>query len=176
MFAKYLKWRLLITGLTAIGITLGAELARAEGNCPPGYFPIGGQGVRGCSPIGSSGAAGGAGASGPSGRWLKTWGAVAVSKNGVGAATVGKKSKAEAQRSVVETCRADGGEGCRSVFTFRNQCYAITLGGPVAGNSIRSAETIELAETNAMAGCRNRGGEGCEVIGSACTEPIFIAY
>ena len=25
------------------------EVAFAEGNCPPGYYPIGGQGVQGCA-------------------------------------------------------------------------------------------------------------------------------
>ena len=27
------------------------EGASAEGNCPPGFYPIGGQGVQGCAPI-----------------------------------------------------------------------------------------------------------------------------
>lgn len=36
------------------------ENAAKEGNCPPGFFPIGGQGVQGCAPIpgANAGAAG----------------------------------------------------------------------------------------------------------------------
>ncbi len=29
----------------------------AEGNCPPGYYPIGGQGAVGCAPINNQGGA-----------------------------------------------------------------------------------------------------------------------
>ena len=53
----------------------------AEGNCPPGYYPIGGQGARGCAPIPSgapsSTSSGGISelpANSPTGRWIKTWG------------------------------------------------------------------------------------------------------
>lgn len=51
--------------------------ARAEGRCPPGQYPIGGQGVGGCAPIPGSGTGGVQ--SGPiaTGRWIKTWGAIA---------------------------------------------------------------------------------------------------
>ena len=34
------------------------EGASAEGNCPPGFYPIGGQGVQGCAPIWGSGSNG----------------------------------------------------------------------------------------------------------------------
>lgn len=48
----------------------------AEGRCPPGQYPIGGQGVRGCAPM----PGGGAGSNGvsprPTGRWETRWGAL----------------------------------------------------------------------------------------------------
>ncbi len=34
---------------------LGAHVAYAEGGCPPGSYPIGGQGVQGCAPIPGAG-------------------------------------------------------------------------------------------------------------------------
>lgn len=36
--------------------------ALAEGNCPPGMYPIGGQGVQGCAPIPAGGGGRGGGA------------------------------------------------------------------------------------------------------------------
>jgi len=61
---------------------LGAHVAYAEGGCPPGSYPIGGQGVQGCAPI--PGAGGGVSQQSPSprprplGEWIRTWGGVAV--------------------------------------------------------------------------------------------------
>jgi len=82
-----------------LGGSLTASDVYAEGNCPPGYYPIGGQGVQGCAPISSQPAAG-QGASvpapppRPSGEWIKTWGALAQSPASdlIGAAMDWKRS------------------------------------------------------------------------------------
>lgn len=65
--------------ILASSLILGvAYQAFAEGNCPPGYCPIGGQGARGCAPI--PGAASGSGTTAeiqlasPTGKWVRTWG------------------------------------------------------------------------------------------------------
>lgn len=68
-------WVLLASCLLLLG---GVDRAWAEGNCPPGYYPIGGQGARGCAPI-PGGATGSTGSSEirlatPTGKWTKTWG------------------------------------------------------------------------------------------------------
>ncbi len=44
------------------------SIALAEGNCPPGHYPIGGPGVMGCAPISGGGAAPAA-APTPIGKW-----------------------------------------------------------------------------------------------------------
>lgn len=49
-----------------------SHAAFAEGGCPAGQYPIGGQGVQGCAPIPSAGSGGGD--LRPNGRWIKTWG------------------------------------------------------------------------------------------------------
>lgn len=46
--------------------------AAAEGNCPPGQFPIGGQGAVACAPMPQSGSATPQ-ESRPLGKWIKTW-------------------------------------------------------------------------------------------------------
>lgn len=62
--------------LAAFIITMGAHAVyvRAEGNCPAGMYPIGGQGVLGCTPIPQSTQAA---PSQPSGHWVSQWGAIA---------------------------------------------------------------------------------------------------
>lgn len=58
-------------------LLLGAShVAFAEGGCPAGQYPIGGQGVQGCAPIPSAGSGGGD--LRPNGRWIKTWGAISI--------------------------------------------------------------------------------------------------
>jgi hypothetical protein len=71
--------------------------AVAEGGCPPGMYPIGGQGVQGCAPIpGASGASSQqlpAPLPRPTGRWHKTWGAMAIGRDGDTGVSKGKDSK-----------------------------------------------------------------------------------
>lgn len=52
-------------------------LAKAEGRCPPGQFPVGGQGMEGCAPIPGGGGDSGPAAPVPTGEWEMRWGAIA---------------------------------------------------------------------------------------------------
>lgn len=47
-----------LISLTLFSLTMSG-VAHAEGNCPPGYYPVGGQGVQGCAPIPNYGSSGG---------------------------------------------------------------------------------------------------------------------
>ena len=162
--------------LVIIAIIIGsnAELARAEGGCPQGMYPIGGQGVTGCAPM--RGTEGGAAAPRPVGRWLKTWGAIADSHNGLGAPITGAKSKAEASRRAVELCRSKGGIGCAVAFTYKNQCVAVVRVGAGQGNMYFGRATVEMAREAAGERCRQVGGTICQIILADCTEPLFIRY
>lgn len=59
-----------------VGTAWSIDSALAEGNCPPGFYPIGGQGVQGCAPIpgANAGATERAGASKPRMRYMDQWG------------------------------------------------------------------------------------------------------
>lgn len=53
--------------VACVDLALGAfrfcawtPIAKAEGNCPPGFYPVGGRGVQGCAPIPVAGTGGGA--------------------------------------------------------------------------------------------------------------------
>nr|WP_080376630.1 DUF4189 domain-containing protein [Stenotrophomonas pavanii] len=98
----------------AIVLALTSDLAWAEGRCPPGQYPIGGQGAGGCAPI----PAGGSGAESPrpTGRWIKTWGAIALSPSGASGASTGKKSKSLAAKEAEAVCAQEGASGCKVAF------------------------------------------------------------
>lgn len=73
----------------------------AEGNCPPGYYPIGGQGAVGCAPINNQG-----GRSTASHRRMgNSMGSSCEDKAtqtlGV---TAGEKSKSAARRTALDNC------------------------------------------------------------------------
>ncbi|HIE4562800.1 TPA: DUF4189 domain-containing protein [Stenotrophomonas maltophilia] len=87
----------------------------AEGNCPSGFYPIGGQGVQGCAPIpGAAGTAASPAAPAPArplGEWVKTWGAIAVSRatSDAGVST-GLRSKSAAEKNALSKCRMSGAQ------------------------------------------------------------------
>ncbi|MET0889157.1 MAG: DUF4189 domain-containing protein [Stenotrophomonas maltophilia] len=158
------------------------EAAYAEGNCPPGFYPIGGQGVQGCAPI--PGAAG-AGSSSvtpepprPTGEWIKTWGGLAGAIGGAeGGAAVGAKSKDEASRLAIQNCEKSSGRTCKVEFVYFNQCaVAVVSSLASTGTQYAGGPTIEAATTTALNACRSKGAKQCRTIYSACSEPIFRAF
>jgi len=81
---------------------IGVKQSAAEGGCPQGMYPLRGQGITGCAPMGGVTQPGGASAAG---RWLKTWGVVADSRNGIGAPVTGGRSRADAARRALDLAR-----------------------------------------------------------------------
>lgn len=160
---------------------------RAEGSCPPGQYPIGGQGVQGCAPI--PGAAGGQGAtsSRPTGKWETRWGAVAEDTSSLSTGTaVSYKSKREAAAAAVKSCEQAGGRKCKLRVAYYNQCVAIAdpttesrqrLGGADSESIHAAAETLELAKSNALKLCQAAGrGQDCSIVYSACSMSEFRAF
>lgn len=110
----------LIFGAAACMLFLGfPPVAGAEGRCPPGQYPIGGQGVGGCAPI--PGGDAGSGQTGPiqTGRWNKTWGAIAMASNGDVGVSVGKVRKADASNEALANCSQHGASDCKVTQTYR---------------------------------------------------------
>ncbi|SMR80805.1 protein of unknown function [Stenotrophomonas sp. yr243] len=185
--AKILGWegvmlrrytRRLCACLVLGGISLGAfqATAFAEGGCPAGQYPIGGQGVQGCAPIPG---AGGGDSTAPraTGRWIKTWGAISVSPDGKSGVAVGKRSKSEAEGEAMGQCVESGGQGCRASFAYKNQCVAAVVpSSGRGGTSFGGGETVEKAAELANSVCRKGGGEGCHSVYTACTAPEYVKY
>mgnify|MGYP000880123412 CR=1 FL=1 len=163
---------------------LAISVAYAEGGCPAGMYPIGGQGVQGCAPIPG---AQGAGASGTSsaplpprllGEWIETWGALAGSIEGEeGGASVSELTEAAAREKSIANCERQGGGRCKVVFVYQNQCVsAVTSELASTGTKYVTAASEEIATKLAVQDCEKAGGKQCKSIYSACTVPFFKKY
>lgn len=177
------NWTLLL------GLIVFPAAAFAEGNCPPGFYPIGGQGVQGCAPIPGTAASvppSQAPRQAPKGEWEKRWGAIAegaVSSQGGSKPTgtaVSQRTESLAQSVALDACRKAGGGSCRITISYYNQCVAMAdpVGAlnPGAITVSWRAETVDLAKRNALRECRGDRNQACEVVYSACSLPEFRAY
>lgn len=165
-------------GLVAVGLMgllVGPGVVRAEGGCPAGQYPIGGQGVQGCAPIPANAAP--PSAPRPNGRWIETWGAIAVASSGVGGAAKGLKTRKDAVEAALKDCAAAGDTDCKVMTVFRNQCVASIYAGPGLVSRTFTGPTIEVARDAATKDCRQRAPNGeCRIIYTACSEPLFEPF
>ncbi|WDJ07609.1 DUF4189 domain-containing protein [Xanthomonas campestris] len=146
----------------------------AEGNCPPGYYPIGGQGAAGCAPI-PQGNSGSGTEPRATGKWIKTWGAFAMSPDGTMGTSSGKLSKREALKAAIDSCNGSS-QGCVIKYSFRNACIGMSqvIGGGVY--TIESGPNLEAAQKNSDDSCKKKSGNSCKLIYSVCSEPLFKSF
>lgn len=111
----------------------------------------------------------------PSGEWINTWGAVADGNNGRGGVAVGQMSKSAAENEAVNQCARGGGANCKPTLAYENQCVVIASGQ--TSNLVQSAGSIDRAKDLAVPECSKRNnGSICEIVYSACSDPIFRSY
>ncbi|SOO26886.1 DUF4189 domain-containing protein [Xanthomonas phaseoli] len=158
-----------------------ASFAHAEGGCPAGQYPIGGQGAVACAPLPQSEAP----RPKPIGQWIKTWGAIAMgSINSVinYGVSSGKLSKSAAREEALAQCSSHGETNCEIRLTYVNQCAAISTpeinGKPSGTIHFSGSATIDAASADASSQCRkyNPSPAVCSVIYSNCTEQIFQKF
>ncbi|HEL3783342.1 TPA: DUF4189 domain-containing protein [Stenotrophomonas maltophilia] len=155
---------------------LWSNSARAEGNCPPGFYPIGGQGVQGCAPIpGASAGASVDAPAAPAGEWMTRWGAIAESGSSTLVGTsMGQSSKLDAERQAITRCQAEGAKDCRVSISYYNQCVAYVVPSSGRGKgSITSAVDKSTAIALAKEKCTDAQGGACAVAYSECSLPEF---
>jgi Domain of unknown function (DUF4189) len=107
----------------------------AEGNCPEGYFDVGGgnAGFSGCAPIYNSDLGSGTSYSpnppNPGPRWKFRWGAIAVDgEKGKFAGVDGLATPSKASKAAIKQCRRNGGKHCEILIEYHNQCGALVWG------------------------------------------------
>lgn len=157
-------------------VFLGIESAHAEGNCPPGYYPIGGQGVQGCAPI-PGGASGENTNNNPSLYPMAEtlWGAIAEDKSkGLKGRAFGStrnfKSKEEAQTNALKGCQKDGGQKCELSHTYKNGCVAVA--DPIKGgqkSEIKYNVSEDKAKEAALLFCSLNNQQTCRIVYSGCS-------
>lgn len=165
----------------ALALVPFAVLAEG-GSCPPGFYPIGGQGVQGCAPI--PGASSGSAAAPvdarpmPTGEWLTTWGAVAESptSNLVGT-SANKRSKELAESEAIRKCAAEGSRDCRTTVSYYNQCVAFSAPSSGKGRgSVNTAVDMDTVKARALRSCKDVGGGSCIIAYSECSNPVFREF
>ncbi|MCC4607138.1 DUF4189 domain-containing protein [Xanthomonas campestris pv. zinniae] len=151
------------------------SLAYAEGNCPPGFYPIGGQGATGCAPTGGNSS--GSQAS-PSGQWDTRWGAFAIDREaGIVGTSVNKRTKSDARKDAKDACERQGGKKCDPYFFYKNQCAAIANNVAANKSMFSRAATLPEVEKNALETCRlQAGGAKCEILYSGCSNSQYRSY
>lgn len=157
--------------ILAIFVIFSFNSVLAQTRCPPGATP----GSVQCQPDQSSSSATPQTVIRYTGRWDKTWGAISDGENGVGGVVTGKLTKDDAENGAIAACISRGGQGCKATFSYFNQCVAAL--GTVKGGGhgfTQSAASEEEAARLGIAACEKRNdGKTCQVVYSACTEPIF---
>jgi hypothetical protein len=163
--------------LLGIALATGAGTAAAEGNCPPGYFPIGGGtgGWQGCAPMGPAPAPQNSNnqQSSPTAtmtrRWASRWGAIATT-NGAFGYSVEMRSEESARQVALADCESKAnGQRCKIKLVYQDQCAALAWGDE--GNIASSSPTAAEAEQRALAACERHDLKRCEVYYSACSFP-----
>ena len=152
--------------LFTLVLAMFATAAQAEGGCPPGQYPQGGQGWQACVPIpGEQNQQ----MSVPTVRWTNHYQAIATDSHlGILGSAVDRTTNQSAIRDALADCEAKGGQDCKIDIALVNGCVAMVLG--VTTREIQMGATKAEAEESAMQGCR-RGNSKCEVYYSACSLP-----
>ncbi|KAB7772756.1 DUF4189 domain-containing protein [Xanthomonas sp. LMG 12459] len=164
--------------------------AYAENGCPPGQLPAQANGaMNSCTPVPPGYYQQQAPVSRPSGKWITTWGAIAMgsiddtTNYGV---TTGKLSKPEAEADALRRCASHGEKDCRVFISYHNQCAAIaepqTNGLPISAGRVSFARAVSIPEATKIAqtDCKKTNssvlGVDCKVVYQACTKQIFEKF
>jgi hypothetical protein len=166
------------TWLWLIGLLLLSGTVHAEGGCPPGQYPITGQGWQTCNPIPGYAQNQGQAATAqpqqqPPERWQDHWGAIAtyISNGSVGMVT-NLPSQSSAENAALVDYQSKHGSTCRIELSYRNQCAAFVVGDK--GYNTNASTSIDEATRKGMQICTNAGHSNCHVLYSACSMPVRI--
>lgn len=161
-------------------VLLGTNWARAEGNCPVGYYPIGasqGQsGPQGCAPIpGYVKQNQRQSQMRPPPEWESRWGAIATdvtdTKNSSSGASLEQFSQESAEQAAILNCQQNGGINCKIEIVYGNGCVAMAGGN--TGHNEKAGDTIDDAARKAMRVCKD-ADKNCKIYYTSCSLPVKI--
>ena len=165
------------TWLWIISLLLLSGTVHAEGGCPPGQYPITGQGWETCNPIPGYAQNQGQAATAqppqqPPERWQDHWGAISTDsvKGSLGTA-VNMPSQSQAEQAAFAGCQAKGGTACKQDIAYLNQCAAMVVGE--SGYNTKAGARVADAVQAAMKVC-SAATTHCHVYYSACSLPVRI--
>ena len=154
----------LLIGLLVAGTPVAAQ-------CPAG---IPSAGNPGCIPPDQSNSpyyqSGSGAPKAPAAQWADRWGAIAIDNRdggtGLGVAQM-VSSERKAKTVAMDECVAKGGQRCKVILTYRNQCGVVVVGN--AGWNSMSAESVEKATELGVSRCERDGLRECKVYYSNCS-------
>ncbi|AZQ54614.1 DUF4189 domain-containing protein [Burkholderia cenocepacia] len=152
----------------ALLVTTFCIQAYAEGGCPPGTVPQGGQGTTGCMPISGYGQPGNRAIPGAplNVTFIERWGAVALDAqetHNIGASH-DKASRAEAEQIAMKNCLDLGSKKCELVSAYSNRCVAVAKAD--THYSVATNLTKPEAEKTVLGLCEDAS---CKVVYSQCS-------
>lgn len=94
----------------------------------------------------------GSGPNSSGGVWKSQYAVVVTGKGGVGFTAMGPAdTRREAEKAAFKACRERGGQDCKLVVAFSNQCAAVAWGEMV--RTVGTGPTTQMAESIAMRKC-----------------------
>lgn len=101
--------------------------------------------------------------------WLDRWGAIAVDEATATAGTVSASAnKSKAEGEALTRCSENGGKNCKLIYTYHNQCVAVTQAIKGGAMFAVSARDEASASQIALDDC----GKECRVLYSRCSLPV----
>lgn len=103
----------------------------------------------------------------PQVKWADSWGAIADDGYSIAGIVTGFPSKRKAKKGAIDECQKRGGEKCKVLRTFKNQCAAMIAGEGLSATA--SAPTKWEAIQIGTRMCQESGGGECRVYWSGCS-------
>jgi hypothetical protein len=160
--------------LTALAfvVALAFGVPTVAQSCGSAFIQEGGQGYTICVPIESYYPPQDVVLEDPGPQWATRWGAIAY--DGVAGKFGGAEnltSMGRAKKAAIRACRNNGGQQCKVMAQYNNQCGVLAWGRneAVASRGPDISDTIRAA----VAACNAKGGN-CQAYYTGCSFPVKI--
>jgi len=158
----------LIRLLLVLAICIGSCTASAQG-CPPGQYPVAGQGWNYCAPVPGAAQEEAQPAQQSQFKWRNHWQAIATDNDaGVLGTSVGQSSADAAEKKAFSDCQSKGGQKCEIEISYVNGCVAMAVGEKQAATNGGPAKDEAIRRALAICG---KGDSTCQPYYSSCDLP-----